>query len=147
VENDRVWSTAPEARQGKPGPRPMLEPTHCGRPRARQVEESGDRESSPSAVGESDRASYAEVGKAHHMGKVSTAARRPDRTRIPDRSDRSSMSQPPGGPEPTGFEPARMRVQPRNRMRENCTSGTVRGALGNRRSYRGGYKHPLRSVL
>src|SRR5712664_1729104 len=30
-----------------------------------------------------------------------------------------------------------MRVQPRNRMRENCTSGTARGALGNRRSYRG----------
>ena len=23
-------------------------------------------------------------------------------------------------------------------MRENCTSGTARGALGNRRSYRGG---------
>ncbi|MCL0088649.1 hypothetical protein M1N87_02405 [Dehalococcoidia bacterium] len=28
-------------------------------------------------------------------------------------------------------------------MRENCTSGTVRGALGNRRSYRGdGYRPP-----
>ena len=24
-------------------------------------------------------------------------------------------------------------------MRENCTSGTARGALGNRRSYRGGH--------
>src|SRR5215831_18748454 len=31
-----------------------------------------------------------------------------------------------------------MRVQPRNRMRENCTSGSARGAPGNRRSYRGG---------
>ena len=31
---------------------------------------------------------------------------------------------------------ARKRVQPRNRMREIRTSGTVRGALGNRRSYR-----------
>ena len=26
-------------------------------------------------------------------------------------------------------------------MRENCTSGTARGALGNRRSYRGGFIH------
>jgi hypothetical protein len=33
--------------------------------------------------------------------------------------------------------PARKRVQPRNRMRENCTSGSARGASGNRRSYRG----------
>ena len=31
---------------------------------------------------------------------------------------------------------ARKRVQPRNRMRENRTSGTVRGAPGNGRSYR-----------
>ena len=30
----------------------------------------------------------------------------------------------------------RKRVQPKNRMRENCTSGSVRGAPGNRRSYR-----------
>jgi hypothetical protein len=35
--------------------------------------------------------------------------------------------------------PARQRVQPRNRRRENCTSGTVRGAPGNRRSYRRGF--------
>lgn len=34
--------------------------------------------------------------------------------------------------------PARKRVQPRNRMRENCTSGSARGAPGNRRPYRGG---------
>jgi hypothetical protein len=32
--------------------------------------------------------------------------------------------------------PSRKRVQPRNRMRENCTSGAVRGAPGNGRSYR-----------
>src|SRR6266542_6181728 len=31
---------------------------------------------------------------------------------------------------------ARKRVQPRNRMQENCTSGTVRGVPGNRHSYR-----------
>ena len=30
---------------------------------------------------------------------------------------------------------ARKRVQPRNRMRENRTSGSVQGAPGNRRSY------------
>jgi len=39
-----------------------------------------------------------------------------------------------------GFAP-RKRVQPKNRMRENCTSGTVRGVPGNRHSYRrGAYK-------
>ena len=32
---------------------------------------------------------------------------------------------------------ARKRVQPRNRMRENFTSGSVRGVPGNRHSYRG----------
>jgi hypothetical protein len=32
----------------------------------------------------------------------------------------------------------RKRVQPKNRMRENCTSGTVRGVPGNRHSYRRG---------
>jgi hypothetical protein len=48
--------------------------------------------------GESYRASYSAVGKAHHMGKVSTAARSPERTLIPDMSDQSSMSQPPCGP-------------------------------------------------
>jgi group II intron reverse transcriptase/maturase len=36
-----------------------------------------------------------------------------------------------------GFAP-RKRVQPKNRMRENCTSGTVRGVPGNRHSYRRG---------
>jgi hypothetical protein len=56
VENNSVWSPAPEARQGKPGHRTRLEPTHCGRTRARQVEEYGDRESPPSAAGESYRA-------------------------------------------------------------------------------------------
>ena len=98
VENDRVWSTAPEAQKGKPGHGTMLEPTHCGSTRARQVEEYCARESPPYAVGESYRASYSEVGKAHHMGKVSTEARSPERTLIPDMSDRISMSQPPCGP-------------------------------------------------
>ena len=32
-------------------------------------------------------------------------------------------------------KPMRKRVQPRNRMRENCTSGTVWGVPGNRHSY------------
>src|SRR6266571_2996076 len=40
-----------------------------------------------------------------------------------------------------------MRVQPRNRMRENCTSGSARGAPGNRRSYRGGYPERKQDVL
>src|SRR5262249_56430662 len=57
VENDSVWSTAPEARKGKPGHRTMLEPTHCGRTRDRQGEEDCDRESPPYAVGETYYAS------------------------------------------------------------------------------------------
>ncbi|PIU50655.1 MAG: hypothetical protein COS92_00290 [Desulfobacterales bacterium CG07_land_8_20_14_0_80_52_14] len=32
-------------------------------------------------------------------------------------------------------KPMWKRLQPRNRMRENCTSGTVWGVLGNRHSY------------
>jgi hypothetical protein len=35
---------------------------------------------------------------------------------------------------------ARKRVQPGNRMQENCTSGTVRGVPCNRHSYRRGSK-------
>jgi hypothetical protein len=42
---------------------------------------------------------------------------------------------------------ARKRVQPRNRMRENCTSGSARGAPGNRRSYRGGVQPRGRELL
>jgi len=38
------------------------------------------------------------MGKAHHTGKVATEARSPARQRIPDMSDRISMSQPPCGP-------------------------------------------------
>jgi len=55
-KNDRVWSTAPEAQQGKPGHGTMREPTPGGSTRARQVEESCDRDSSPYAVGEAYRA-------------------------------------------------------------------------------------------
>ncbi|MGA8240526.1 MAG: hypothetical protein WB818_08130 [Desulfobacterales bacterium] len=36
------------------------------------------------------------------------------------------------------LKPMRQRVQPRNRMRENRTSGTVWGVLGNRHSYYNG---------
>ena len=75
----------------------MLEPTYCGRTRARQVEEYCDRESPPYTDGESYRAEYSEVGKAHYRGKVSTEARSLERTLIPDMSDRISMSQPPCG--------------------------------------------------
>ena len=138
VENAGVWSTALEARQGKPGDGTRLEPERRGGTGCRQVEESGHRESPPYAAGESYRAEDSEVGTAHDTGKVSPEARSPARTRIPDMSDRSSMSKPPCGPEHTGFHPARMRVQPRNRMRANCTSGTARGVPGNRHSYRGG---------
>ena len=71
----------------------------------------------------------------------------PERTRIPDMADRNRLRQPPCGPEPSGFCPARMRVQPRNRMRENCTSGSARGASGNRRPYRGGWVPPCEGVF
>ena len=98
VENLGRWSTAPEAPQGKPGNGPMLEPTLHGGTWARQAEKYCHRESPPYAFEESYRAEYSAVGKAHYMGKVSTEARSPERTLIPDMSDRISMSQPPCGP-------------------------------------------------
>jgi hypothetical protein len=97
VENDDVWYTALEAHKGKPGHGSMLEPGHRGGPGVRQAEKYWQQERPPYAVGESYRAEYSAVGKAHHMGKVSTEARRPERKLIPDMSDRSSMSQPPCG--------------------------------------------------
>ena len=75
----------------------MLEPQRRGGKRDRQAEEYCQRESPPDADGESYRAEYSEVGKAHDMGKVSTEARSPERKLIPDMSDRISMSQPPYG--------------------------------------------------
>ncbi len=42
---------------------------------------------------------------------------------------------------------ARKRVQPRNRMQENCTSGTVRGVPGNRHSYRRGRTRKTATIL
>ena len=76
----------------------MLEPQRRGGKRDRQAEEYCHRESPPDAAGESYRASYSEVGKAHHMGKDSTEARSPERQLIQDMSDRSSLSHPPCGP-------------------------------------------------
>ncbi len=58
----------------------------------RQAEEYRHRESLPHADGESYRAEYSEVGKAHYMGKVSTEAHSPQRKLIPNMSDRISMS-------------------------------------------------------
>jgi len=76
----------------------MLAPQRRGGKRDRQAEESWQRERPPEADGESYRAEDSEVGKAHDRGKVSTEARSPARTRLPDMSDRSRMSQPPCGP-------------------------------------------------
>jgi hypothetical protein len=76
----------------------MLEPTCRDAPGARQAEKYWQRERPPDAVGESYRAEYSAVGKARHPGKASTDARRPDRPRSPDMSDRNRMSQPPCGP-------------------------------------------------
>jgi hypothetical protein len=75
----------------------MLEPTRRDASRVREAEQSGQRERPPYAGGESYRASYSAVGQAHSRGKDATEARSPARTRIPDRSDRHSMSQPPCG--------------------------------------------------
>ena len=136
--SDGRGSTALEAQQGKPGDGTLLAPTCRDVPGGRKAEKDWQRERPPYAVGESYRASYSAVGKAHHTGQDSTEACRPERTRIPDMADRNRLRQPPCGPEQSGFCPARMRVQPRNRMRENCTSGSARGASGNRRPYRGG---------
>src|SRR5262245_48256404 len=84
----------------------MLEPTRRAASRVRAAEQYWQRARPPYAVGESYRASYSAVGKASDRGKVSTAARRPARPRIPDRSDRSSMRPPPCGPEQTRQERA-----------------------------------------
>src|SRR5262249_24422162 len=70
----------------------------------KEAEEYCDRESPPDAPGESYRASYSEVWKAHDKGKVSTEARSLHRKLIPDMSDRMSMSQPPCGQSQTGQE-------------------------------------------
>jgi hypothetical protein len=75
----------------------MLEPTRRDASRVRAAEKYWQRERPPYAVGASYRASYSEVGKAYYRGKVSTEARSPERKRIPDMSDRISMSQPPCG--------------------------------------------------
>jgi hypothetical protein len=95
--SDGIWYTALEAQKGNPGDGTMLEPPCRDAPGARKAEQYWQRERPPSAGGESYRAEYSAVGKAHHRGKVSTEARSPERTRIPDMSDRISMSQPPCG--------------------------------------------------
>ena len=66
---------------------------------------------------------------------------------MPDVSGWNNTSQPHCGEQ--AFErccSTRKRVQPKNRMRENCTSGSVRGAPGNRRSYRRGVKGTGREI-
>ena len=75
----------------------MLEPTCRAAPGARQAEQYWQRERPQYAVGESYRASYSAVGKAHYTGKDSKEARSPERTRFPEMSDRNRMSQPPCG--------------------------------------------------
>ena len=51
----------------------------------REAEKYGQRESPPAAGGESDHASYSEVGKAHYKGKDVTEVRSPQRKRMPDK--------------------------------------------------------------
>ena len=63
----------------------------------RQAAQHWEQACPPYAYGESYRAEYSALGKASHTGKVSTEARRPDRTRIPDMADRTQMSHPPCG--------------------------------------------------
>ena len=101
-ENLGRWYTAPEAPKGKPGNGSMLDPEPRCRTHDREAEEYCQRESPPDVEGESYRAEYSAVGKARHTGKVSTEARSPERTLIPDMSDRNRMSQPPCGPYQTG---------------------------------------------
>jgi hypothetical protein len=79
-----VWYPAPEARQGKPGHRPMREPGLCGGTRARQAAPSRQRDHPLHAPGVSYHAEYSEVGKAYSMGTDRTAVRRLPRTLLPD---------------------------------------------------------------
>jgi hypothetical protein len=115
-----VGYTAPEAPKGTPGHGTRLEPQRRWSTRGRQAEKYGDRASPPQADGESYRAEYAAVGKAHDRRKVSTEARRPHRTLIPDMADRISMSQPP-----YGVEPNRTRAGNGSALRgRECNRGT-----------------------
>ena len=99
VENDGVWSTTPEARQGKPGHRTMLEPTHCGSTRARQVEEYCDRESPPHGEGLDGST---QPGKDTHPGYVGPESYEPTSlraiaTRILPCADASATEEPDAG--------------------------------------------------
>jgi len=80
----RRWSTAPEARKGKPGHRPMLEPGLCGGTHARQAAPSRHRAHPLDVAGVSYHAEYSEVGNAYYMGKDMTEGRSPHRTLLPD---------------------------------------------------------------
>jgi hypothetical protein len=72
------------------------------------------------------------------------AALHPAPGRCPHRAPSPDRAQPPKRVR-VSARLARKRVQPRNRRREHCTSGTGRGASGNRRPYRrGGFYGLLR---
>jgi RNA-directed DNA polymerase len=79
-----VGSTAPEARQGKPGHRTLLEPTLCGGAPARQAETSRPRDPPPAVPGVSYHAEDSEAGKARYTGKDMTEVRSPHRPLLPD---------------------------------------------------------------
>jgi hypothetical protein len=79
-----AWSTAHEARKGKPGHWTMPEPEQRHGTLDGQVEQYGDREHPPDACGESYHASYSEHGKATDTGKDVTEGRSPHRPLPPD---------------------------------------------------------------
>ena len=139
-----VWSTAREAQKGKPGDGTMLEPQRRGGKRGRQAEEYCHRESPPDAAGGVVSSIVLGGGESPPQGEGLDGSTQPGKETHPGHVG-------PDQYEPTSlraianrvenwrrFRPARKRVQPRNRMRENCTSGSARGAPGNRRPYRGG---------
>ena len=87
-------------RKGIPGDGTMLEPTCRDAPGARKAEKYWRRERPRYAASAGSRIERSTLrwGKPTTPGKDSTEARRPDRPRIPDMSDRNRMSQPPCGP-------------------------------------------------
>src|SRR5215475_12166020 len=147
VENVGVWYTAPEARQGKPGHGTMLEPAHHGGPW-------GEGGGEVLATGTPARCGWGVVSSRGLGGGESPRHGAGLDGRTQPGKDTHPGHVGPDEYEPTslraianraGFCPARKRVQPRNRMREHCTSGSARGASGNRRPYRGGAA-PVRMV-
>jgi len=128
AERRRSTGEAPEA-PGRPGRQRSTVTGKACRMRLRsRIERSTRRWGKPTTGGRSRRKHGARKGHASRTGRTGVAG-----ANLPAGHSKQGASW-------QRFSPARTRVQPRNRMREHCTSGSARGASGNRRPYRGDVK-------